>query len=45
MLDSRVVGRGQEGPLCDLDLSYTTGRESESSTRMINGMGEKIDAI
>ena len=32
-----VVGRGQEGPVCDPDLSYT-GRERESIATIINGM-------
>ena len=27
------------------DLSYTTGREGESSASIINGMGKKTDTI
>ena len=35
-----VMGRGEEGPLYNpgSELLNTTGRESESSARMINGM-------
>ena len=37
-----MLGRGEEGPLCDPESELrTTGKERESSARIINGMEKK----